>query len=170
MTKKNIAKFLLFSQSALFLAGSFVAWTATTQRFIAFYDIEGTIFKFRDCAFTNPLLTSCFYGGVAFVVAFFWSLFILMAKDGEKQNLQQKKLLWLILACVLFAWSNYSYELYNYVKAAGDPVMGCSGVITHPLKTACFYGSAIFLASFINALALLKFSSFAPHQQLKNGE
>lgn len=141
-------KFKILQSFALFCGTVFAFYTVYND-FVRFYSFEGTIFKIRDCIIPNPVTTACFYGAFAFLIAFIWSLFIL--RFGElKQKIHQKRLIWFLIAGVLFAWSNFSNELIKFYNAGSKDVIGCSGILTkNPFTTPCFIGASIFLASLI---------------------
>lgn len=135
--------------------GVLFSWYTTINDFIRFYNTEGTIFKIKDCFFPNPVTTACFYGAIAFLVAFTWSVYILKKADLAKKEFHQTRLSWLLAAGTIFAWANFSNVLYKFYGAGSN--IGCSGVpISSPFLTPCFYGSIIFLISLIVALIIVK--------------
>ena len=143
------------TQLGILLFGTLFAYTVIITDFIRFYRLENTFFKFKDCAVDNPLVTPCFYGGFAFLLAFVISYKILKEKDLEKKIAKQKKLLYLLISGVLFAWGNFFYTVNDYLNsmALKQDFTGCSGVAaTNPLLTPCFGGAVIFLAALIVAL------------------
>jgi hypothetical protein len=105
----------------------------------------------------NPLSTPCFYGGVMFVVAFIWSVWILFSERTLTGS--QKYLKNLLIFGVVFAWGNFAFEWYKYFTSNGDYV-GCAGVpVPTPFQTPCFYGAMIYLASYIISIYSLKIMS-----------
>ena len=135
--------------------GVLFSWYTAVNDFIRFYNTEGTIFKIKDCFFPNPVTTACFYGAIAFLVAFIWSVYILKNKDAVKKEFHQTRLSWLLAAGTIFAWANFANVLYKFYGTGSN--IGCSGVpISSPFLTPCFYGSVIFLVSLIIALIIVK--------------
>ncbi len=142
--KRNLLKL----QTAILFGGSIFAWHAVYGDFQRYYDVESTIWKFKDCAAANPLTTPCFWGAVAFVIAFIWSLYIVNNK------IQHKYLLFLLGGGTIFAWSNFTFGLVKFLAHQGDgPVIGCSGqVVLNPFDTPCFIGAVIYLIAFVVSL------------------
>ncbi|MEK7644102.1 MAG: hypothetical protein AAB390_02250 [Patescibacteria group bacterium] len=154
MNKKNL---VILLQTILF-AGVIFSWYTVYQDFGRFYAQEGTLFKIKDCVAPNPVTTPCFYGAFAFLGAFVWSLLIPKMAE-EKRPLQYKYLSYLIIASVLFAWSNFTYILARFwLRPAGTAAIGCSGqLMTNPFTTPCFIGAAIFLVA-LGAVFLVRFA------------
>ena len=138
------------------LAGTVFAWLSVANDFLRFAKIEGTIFKIQDCFTPNPVTTPCFYGAIAFLIALIWVI-----KIGKKELPAQikniKRLLILLVAGNIFAWTNMTLELLRFYGAQTTEVIGCSGqLITNPFLTPCFFGSTIFLLSLISAIVVLR--------------
>ncbi len=149
-------KKLLPIQSLVLLGGTLFAWYTVYIDFSRFYLNEGTLFKINDCIVPNPVTTPCFYGAFAFLIAFIWSLYILKFV-GDKLKWHQRRLVWLLIASVLFAWGNFSRTLYSFWLSQGQPTIGCSGVLsTNPWTTPCFIGAAVFLMALIIAWIIKK--------------
>lgn len=150
------ARRILWILALLTLAGAAFAGGSVARDFIAFYGYEGTLFKVADCVTPNPVTRPCFYGSLAFVVAFAWTLSLLRAPDLGR------RLRWLTLflvGCVLFALGNLSLELYHFYAAPVGSAIGCSGkVIQNPYATPCFVGSTLFVSSLAASLLALHFS------------
>lgn len=128
------------------IAGVIVAFFAVYQDFMRFYEFEGVWFKFKDCETVHPFLTPCFWGAFAFLGALVWNTKIILKKNVE----QYKKLMWFLIGGTLFAWGNFSRELYKFYKASGQEYIGCSGAkVSNPFLTPCFYGSFLFLMALI---------------------
>jgi hypothetical protein len=144
-------------QSIVLAAGTIFAWYTVYTDFLRFSEIEGTIFKINDCLVPNPVLTPCFYGAIAFLISFIWSITILK-KKSEKRGEAQKKLQILLIAATIFAWSNFFYEVYRWFsRVEGEQFVGCSGALAaNPMYTACFYGSVIYLIALIISLVLVR--------------
>jgi hypothetical protein len=138
------------------LAGAIFAGSSVVRDFVAFYGYEGTLFKIANCVTPNPVIRPCFYGSLAFIAAFVWTLVILRASDVRRW------LRWLTLflvGAVLFALGNLFVEMYSFYLAPAGAAIGCSGaVIQSPFATPCFIGSTLFVASLITSLVALKFS------------
>ena len=130
-------------RSLTLLAGVFVSWYATISAFIRFNEIEGTIFKFQDCTLPNPVTTPCFWGAIAFLIAFAWSI-KLLAKVNEKH---EKYLFYLLIASVLFAWVNFAIELKGVEPTPNSPFSPCPVTTTNPFLSPCFFGSILFTIS-----------------------
>jgi len=147
---------LLTVQVIVILAGTIFAWYTVIGDFIRYYNIETSIFKFNDCLAPNPLMTACFYGALAFLTAFIWSIAILRMPQ-EKQKMHQKRLIILLVAGTIFAWSNFTFELVKFLNAKSQPITGCSGnLVANPFNTVCFYGALFFSAGLIASLVTLK--------------
>ncbi|MFH1890978.1 MAG: hypothetical protein ABIJ91_05470 [Candidatus Kuenenbacteria bacterium] len=149
-------KKLLQLQSIILLGGTLFAWYTVYQDFVRFYAVEGGLFKVQDCLIPNPVTTPCFYGAFAFLIAFVWSLKIIKFAD-EKKKLNQRRLVWLLIASTLFAWGNFTYTLYKFWLSRGEPTIGCSGILSgSPWVTPCFIGALIFLAALVAGLVIKK--------------
>ncbi len=150
------ARRTLWILAGLTLAGAIFAGGSVTRDFVAFYGYEGTLFKIADCVTPNPVTRPCFYGSLAFVAAFAWTLLLLRRPDGRRS------LRWLtvfLVGCVLFALSNLTLEMYRFYAAPVGSAIGCSGaVIQNPFATPCFIGSCLFVASLAASLLALRFS------------
>ncbi|OHA79334.1 MAG: hypothetical protein A2747_02745 [Candidatus Yonathbacteria bacterium RIFCSPHIGHO2_01_FULL_44_41] len=143
-------------QTATLLGGTVFAWTTALVDFMRFYNAEGTLLKIKDCIYPNPVTTPCFYGAIAFAVAFAWSV-ALLKKEGEMRRKSEKYLLVLLSAGNVFAWTNFLRLVYDFYTALPGQGVGCSGVPTaSPFTTPCFYGSAIFFVALLIALIILK--------------
>ena len=149
-------KKMYLAQSLILLVGTIFAWFTVFTDFSRFYNLYGTITKISDCAIPNPIVTPCFYGAFAFLGGFIWSLFILKAAN-EKKVISQKKLNLLLIAGTIFAWSNFSFEIFNFYFRKTTTKVSCSGVTTDNIfTTACFIGSMLFLGSLIISLLINK--------------
>lgn len=62
-----------------------------------------------------------------------------------------------LLLGTLFAWANFSYELYNFLNNKPCDI-GClaSPEVVNPFLTPCFYGALFFLIAFVHSVLLLK--------------
>jgi len=141
----------LFVQSNMLFAGTVFAWTTIVVDFVRFYNTEGTLLKIVDCVYPNPVTTACFYGAIAFLVAFIWSL-RLIKQDVKKLKVQQKLLVWFLVAGTVFAFYNFGGQLIEFYGSSGEKT-SCSGVPTdNPFLTACFYGSLLFFLSLLSSI------------------
>lgn len=152
-----MSKKLAWSQALVLLGGAVFAWYTTVQNFARFYRFEGTLFKIHNCAIPNPVTEPCFYGAVAFLIAFVWMLQILRAPAAGRQL---RYLFWFLAAGVIFAWVNVAREFAAFYTAKGAPVVGCSAtLIVNPFTTPCFVGASIFLLSLL--LTAVQYSRFS---------
>jgi hypothetical protein len=150
----NVTKNVLTLQSVLLSAGTVVAWNAVYVDFSLFYQTYGTIFKITHCTTPNPIITPCFYGAIAFLVALVWSL-RMVNKMGVDLFQNQKRLVYLLIASTLFGWANFAHMLYGYYTATPSAFSCVVAPGTNPLHTPCFFGSVFFLASLITAVIAL---------------
>ena len=149
-------KKLFYLQSLVILAGTLFAWYTIFGDFVRFFQVEGTVFKIKDCLAPNPVLTPCFWGSWAFLAALVWSFLILRFPE-EKQKKHQKYLVILLVAGTIFGWSNFSLGWLKFMANEGKPTVGCSGVVVaNPFSTPCFWGSLFFTASLLSALVAFK--------------
>ncbi len=151
---KNI-KLLQGTQIFLLAAGSLYAWYIIIREFINFYANEGTIFKVTNCIYTNPVTTPCFYGGLGFLVALSWAWYIWSITDQVKDLTMRIWHTWFVLGCTIFAWSIVSWEWWQIKQAAGQPVAGCSGLMTSIFDSSCLYGASFFLLSLLTGWYIL---------------
>ncbi len=136
--------------------GSLFAWYTVYQDFSRFYGFYHTIFRVKNCSVPNPVVTPCFYGAFAFVIALIWSLKNLKS-SVEAQPKGYRRLLWFLVCANIFAWSNFSLELIKWLRAGGKPIVGCSGLVTsNPFATPCFIGSAFFFLALLACVILVK--------------
>jgi hypothetical protein len=61
----------------------------------------------------------------------------------------------LLLAGMIFAWGNFSLELWNWLNKQACTT-GCSAGLANPFLTPCFYGAIFFLLAFILSAMLLR--------------
>ncbi|MBN1169307.1 hypothetical protein JXA63_05475 [Candidatus Woesebacteria bacterium] len=155
--RKAIYEFMknkLKVQSVILLFGVIYAWTNVFISFRNFYGFEGTIFKFRDCYLTNPVLTPCFWGAIAFLAAFIWSLRNLKITDEVILKKSQKYLTYLLAFGTVFAFSVFGNEVFQLLRSDTGEIQTCLGSIDNPLKSSCLYGAIIYLTSFVYALKM----------------
>ena len=132
------AKKLLLTQAFILFSGTVYAWSALLKQFgnSAFFGGSGA----------NPLLTACFYGSAAFLVALFWSVRAYQ-KPGDTN---ERRLRNFLLFCVVFAASVVAYEAVEYYKLFGSSTTAfiCTPGVP-PAETPCFVGMLFFIGAFI---------------------
>ncbi len=141
----------------ILLSGTTFAWYTVVMDFIRFYEYEGTLLKIHDCVVPNPVVTPCFYGAWAFVIALVLSILVLHKPDHRSRF--QKYLIWLLGAGTLFAAGNFTFTVVRYMqsRAAQETFTGCSGVAaSHPLATPCFIGFLFFTTAFVTGLYIMR--------------
>ena len=145
-------KYLLWLNSAVLLVGMGIAIRAVQVDWRLYVAGIGK----------NPAATPCLYGALAFIIAFIWSVRIVLG-EIEVWRARQRNLNWLLLASTLFAWGNFTPILWRfYCAAPGQEVIGCSALpITSPWTTFCFGGAASFLLALIIGLVLVRRSRTA---------
>jgi hypothetical protein len=127
------------------LFGILVSWTATIKAFINFYNIEGTIFKIKDCLIPNPVVTPCFWGSLAFFLAAIWAYKLKNKESLRKENY----FLYFMAGSFVFAWSNFVIELIGVTPKPGSIIAPCPATTSSPFTGACFFGSILFTFSLI---------------------
>lgn len=141
-------------QAFTLFVGMIFAWTTIVVDFMRFFRSEGTLLKVTDCLFPNPVTTPCFYGAIAFMIAFAWAVF-LVGKEDKTRKSGQKFLMVFLSAGTTFAWSNFSILAYDFYTALPGEGVGCSGVpASSPFLTPCFYGSMLFLLALIVSIVI----------------
>lgn len=137
-------------QSLVLLGGTIFAWVTVFGDFERFYQVEGTLFKVKDCVVPNPVTTACFYGAIAFLLALTWSIVIIKFINLPALFQRQKYLFWFLIAGTIFAWYNVTKLLITFYSTAPGPKIGCSGqALVNPYTTPCFIGASIFLLALI---------------------
>jgi len=144
-------------QTIVILAGTVFAWYTVVTDFLRFYHYEGTLFKVRDCVVPNPVVTPCFYGALAFILALALSIQVL--RKEENRTTIQRYLTWLLGAGTLFAAGNFTLTMVRYIQsnATGESFIACSGIpAATPLTTPCFFGLIFYAAAFMVALSIIR--------------
>ncbi|MHB8661035.1 MAG: hypothetical protein ACYC75_03865 [Minisyncoccota bacterium] len=148
-------KFLIV-QSLVLLAGTVFAWSNFLPQISRFQSLYETLFKFTDCTVPNPLLTACFFGSFAFLIALLWSLSIYRSPNP----LRERRLRNFLLFCVVFATSVIVYEAAQYYKLIASAVSISCNPGASPFTTPCFYGDIFFIISLsISILTIQQFES-----------
>ncbi len=152
---------LLWVQAALLALGTFFSWTVLLFDYRRFFASGGHVLQFSGCAVANPLATPCFYGALAFLAAFVWSV-VVLGSAAVRVAKRQGYLQWLLMAGTLFAWGNLAYVVYRFVQPQpAAPAFSCPPAeaaepAIHPLAAPCFYGALIFLAALIVSIMILR--------------
>jgi hypothetical protein len=153
-----MGKMLLKLQVAVLALGTAFSWLTLFIDYRRFFAAGGRVFEVSGCAVTNPLLTPCFYGALAFLAAFLWSVAVLRSvPEGVTQR--QRGLNWLLIAGTVFAWGNFAYEVYRFSQP--QPTVSAFScpkdeALVHPLMTPCFYGAMIYLAALVVSIFILR--------------
>ena len=134
----------LLIQAILIACGVAFSWTTIISLFVALYASTGTIFSPGIGLITNPVFTPCFYGGLAFIAAFAWSLQLFLSYSRSSQ----RYLSYFLLFGVCFAASVIGVELCQYYRVLGGPIIACVPG-AYPLTGPCAIGGLIYLISFI---------------------
>lgn len=143
-------KKIQYTQIFFLISGVIFSTFTTVQSIIQHYNLEGSFLKFRDCTYPNPLITPCFYGMIAFWVALIWAIKIF------RENKEYKGIMYFLIAGTIFAWGNFSYEVFQYIQAGSKEIITCSGHVSNPLESSCFYGSILFTLSLLFTIILNK--------------
>jgi hypothetical protein len=61
----------------------------------------------------------------------------------------------ILLLGTVFAWGNFIYEFYGWLKI-GSCQTGCAVGATNPFLTPCFYGALFFTIAFVLSVVILK--------------
>lgn len=145
-------------QTLVLLVGSIIGWREVISEINYFCNSNGFglggLTSFSGTITTNPALTPCFWGSIAFVIATIWSGYILFQKSETKQIAQMKKIFWLLLGASIFALANTGYTFYKYYSGnEGSPNFGCPAErIVNPFTTACFMGATAFTIALVTNL------------------
>lgn len=152
---KFISKNAYVLRVILLLAGIAVSWVAVINSFVNFYNVEGTIFKIKDCLIPNPITTPCFWGALAFLGGTMWAY-----KLHKNSNIKKEKyFFYFITFCILFAWSNFAIELRGVTPKPGAIIAPCPAAPYGPFLSPCFFGSILFTLTFLLNFYVLKKSS-----------
>jgi hypothetical protein len=141
-----------YVRTGLLGLGVVSSWTALASQFIAFLQTYGTLWHVSTSVATNPVLTPCLYGSLAFLAAFIWSCALLL-----RPNLSGD--IWLnrlLLFGAVFAAAVVLYDCSQYYKlfSLGVPLV-CSPQ-ANPFFTACFRGLVLFVASYLAGVWVIR--------------
>ena len=142
---------MLKVQLTVLVIGTGFSWITLVFDYRRFFASGGHVLNISGCAVTNPIVTPCFYGALAFLAAFVWALAILRSTP-EAVFKRQHGLQLLLAAGTVFAWGNFAYEVYRYIQlqpATSAFTCPAGEVAVNPLMTPCFYGALIFLTAFV---------------------
>lgn len=137
---------LSFLLVVLLGSGMVFAWYALGEQISAYY-AAGNSFV----APIHPVLTPCFYGSCAFVVAFVWAL-VLWRTQGTSH-------VWMfrfLVFCTIFAAVVVAYESLIYAHVIPSLPFNCAPGV-HPLNTACFTGMLFFMVSAACSYSLYRY-------------
>jgi hypothetical protein len=128
------------------------AWSALVVQFRTFLAAYGTLFHVSTTVASNPLLTPCLYGSLAFLGAFAWAIY-LYVYPNERSDVWLNRLL---LFGVVFAAVVVLYDCADYFHLFrfGVPLVCTPGV--NPLYTPCFRGLIFFAAAFATGFWIRK--------------
>jgi hypothetical protein len=153
-----MAKLLLKAQVAVLALGTAFSWFTLVIDYRRFFAAGGQVFEVSGCAVANPLVTPCFYGALAFLAAFLWSVAVLRSAP-EVMTKRQRGLNGLLTAGTVFAWGNFAYEVYRFSQPQPSvSAFSCpkEPALVHPLMTPCFYGALIYLAALMVSMFILR--------------
>lgn len=124
--------------------GVISSWSALIAQFQTFLGAYGTLLHASTSVATNPLLTPCLYGSLAFLAAFVWAC-LLYLYPSERGDVW---LNWLLLFGIVFAGVVVAYDCADYFHLFrfNVPIVCTPGV--NPLYTACFRGLIFFTAAY----------------------
>ena len=133
---------------ACLVVGAAIAWSTSILAMTRFYGSEGTLLRFTNIGVPNPMITPCFWGAVAFLVALGSAAFLYSRIGHANPVGGYRTLSWFLVACVLFGWGNVGYEWWSLNQSETGSIIGCTaGPMTSIFQSPCVYGSVMFLAS-----------------------
>lgn len=141
----NRVQKLLVAQALILFGGTVYAWSKLFAQIDNFRLLHGSLFKFTGYTIPNPLLTACFYGSIAFLIALFWSVRAYQSLSG----VNERRLRNFLAFCVAFAASMVLYEAALYYELFTVTVSVTCSPGASPLTTPCFTGMLFFIAAFI---------------------
>jgi hypothetical protein len=134
-----------YTRAFILAAGVVSSWSALIIQFGAFYRTYGTLWHLSTGSATNPFLTPCLYGSLAFLAAFLWAC-ILFIWPNQRSDIWLNRLL---LFGVLFAAVVVAYDCADYLHlfSVGIPIVCAPHV--NPLFTPCFRGLIFFALAYV---------------------
>jgi len=138
--------------------GAVFSWISLVFDYRRFFSSGGRALELSGCTVANPVVTPCFYGAMAFLAAFAWSVIVLGSAPAAAVG-RQRRLQWLLVAGTLFAWGNLAWTTYSFFRprpAASPFTCPPVEVPVNPLLAPCFYGAIIFLAALAVSLVMLR--------------
>src|SRR5512144_2720715 len=151
-------KTLLRVQAAVLALGTLFSWLTLVFDYRRYFAAGGQVLELSACAVANPLVTPCFYGALAFLLAFAWAIAILRSAPGTVAK-RQGHLQWLLVAGTLFAWGNFAYLAHRFLQpqpAASAFSCPPGEQAANPLTAPCFYGALIFSAALVVSVLILR--------------
>jgi len=148
MNSKKLQKLLIL----ILLFGTLFAYYSVFREYMEFYGLYKSIFRIKNCTIPNPVTTPCFYGALAFLAAFIYSLKITKIETEKmKRNIQY--LILILIGSNIFAGVNNAIIFYKFFSASDK--IGCSGrPIDNPFTTPCFVGGTIFFIALLVSLLI----------------
>ena len=149
---------LLKFQVGILAIGTVFSWTTLVFDYRRFFASGGSVFELSGCVVTNPVITPCFYGALAFLIALLSASAILRSNPTAVLK-NQRRLQFLLIAGTAFAWGNFAYEAYRFIQSKPtSSEFGCPAgdLVVNPLMTPCFYGALIFLAALVVSLLITR--------------
>jgi hypothetical protein len=150
-------RFRLIVQAVVLAIGAVFSCYTLIDDYRRFFSAGGSVFELSGCAVANPVLTPCFYGALAFLIAFVWALMQLQLAP-EAMARRQRRLNGLLAAGTVFAWGNFAYELYLY-STQRSSAFSCpppGEVAAHPTMMPCYYGAWIFFVALAISRMILR--------------
>ncbi len=136
--------------------GTAFSWIVLIFDHRRFFASGGHLLQLSGCVVANPITTPCFYGAVTFLVAFLWALAVL-GSPARSVAARQLGLQWLLAAGTLFAWGNFAYLSYRFLRPTPAlAAFSCppTEAPINPLTAPCFYGALIFLATLVVSVVI----------------
>lgn len=129
-------KYAAYTRTVVLGAGVVSAWSALTVQLVNFY-IGAT-------GATNPYITPCLYGSLAFLVALVWSSMLIVHPNPRGEVWLQR----LLIFGIIFAALVTAYDCADYLGLIhlGVPIVCSPGV--NPIFGACFRGLIFFIAAY----------------------
>jgi hypothetical protein len=125
-------------------AGVVSSWSAVIVQFSQFYKLYGTFLHASTLYATNPFLTPCLYGSLAFLVACIWSCWLVLYPNARSEWWLNALLIFgIVFASVVMLYECGLY--FGYFRFG--PILVCTPGV-NPLYTPCFRGLIFFFLAF----------------------